>query len=56
MPICFICNIVALISARDENGKGEKEGGKWLYIILSAFAMLIAWFAYIGVWITFTGV
>ena len=43
MPICFICNVVALISARDENGKGEKEGRKWLYIISSALIMIIAW-------------
>ena len=54
MPICLIWNSVALIYARDENGKGEKEGRKWLYIILSALFMLVAWVAYIGVWITFT--
>ncbi len=48
MPICFICNVVALISARDENGKGEKEGRKWLYIILSALIMTIAWFLGLG--------
>ena len=48
MPVCFICNIVALISARDENGKGEKEGIKWLYIILSALAISIAWLFGVG--------
>ena len=48
MPICFICNAVALISARDENGKGEKEGRKWLYIILSALVMIAAWFFGLG--------
>lgn len=48
MPICFICNAVALISARDENGKGEKEGRKWLYIILSALVMITAWFFGLG--------
>jgi hypothetical protein len=48
MPVCFICNIVALISARDENGKGEKEGIKWLYIILSALAISIAWLFGLG--------
>ena len=43
MPVCFICNVNALISAHNENGKCEKKVGKWLYIILSAVAMSVAW-------------
>lgn len=43
MPICFCCNVIALISSRYKNGKSEKEGRKWLYIILSAVAMSVAW-------------
>lgn len=43
IPICFCCNVIALISSRYINGKSEKEGRKWLYIILSAMAMSVAW-------------
>ena len=43
IPICFCCNVIALISSRYKNGKSEKEGGKWLYIILSAVVMSVAW-------------
>ena len=43
IPICFCCNVIALISSRYKNGKSEKKGGKWLYIILSAVVMSVAW-------------
>ncbi len=43
IPVCFGCNVIALISSRYINGKSEKEGGKWLYIILSAVVMSVAW-------------
>lgn len=43
IPVCFGCNVIALISSRYINGKSEKEGRKWLYIILSAVAMSVAW-------------
>ena len=48
MPICFCCNVIALISSRYINGKSEKEGRKWLYIILSALVMIAAWFFGLG--------
>ena len=43
MPVCLGCNVIALISSRYKNGKSESDGRKWLYIILSAVAMSVAW-------------
>jgi len=55
MPVCLIWNTFALSYALDISGKREKEGRKWLYVILSALIMLVAWLIYIGVWISLTG-
>lgn len=55
MPVCLIWNTLALCYVLDISQKREKEGRKWLYVILSSLIMLVAWVIYIGVWISLTG-
>lgn len=55
MPICFSMNFSELTYARGENGKGKKEAAKWLYVILSALIMLVAWIIYGALWVSITG-
>lgn len=44
VPVCFIVNLVAVISSRNKNENKQYESGHLGYIFTSAFIMIIAWF------------